>query len=257
MRSLTAAQLLDAWEGAAGRPPVERALALLAVACPEPVEQLAALPIGQRDALLFELREQTFGAQLSAVADCPNCGERLEFAFEMENIRQLPEAANQETVTEQGMAADSSTAGTGLELVADGCRVWFRLPGSADLLAVQRSDDPRRALIERCILQASDAAGSTTEITPASLSSAVIDALAQAMAGADPLADLHIEMACQRCGQSWNAPFDIAAYFWSEIETWAHRTLLEVHRLALAYGWSQTDILQLSAWRRQYYLQLI
>lgn len=241
MRPLTAAHLLDTWEGAAGRSPVERALALLAVACPdEPTERLASLPIGERDALLLDLRETIFGVELTSVANCPACGERLEFNFETSDIRQL---------------SSPHPGGAGLELESDGARVSFRLPNSSDLLAARRGGgDARQALVERCVLQAVGPAG---ELAPGQLAPALLDALAQAMAAADPLADIRLATSCHACGHAWNVPFDVAAYLWTEIETWAYRTLQEVHRLALAYGWSQADILQMSAWRRQYYLALL
>jgi hypothetical protein len=46
-------------------------------------------------------------------------------------------------------------------------------------------------------------------------------------------------------------------FFWSEISAEARRLLLEVHNLASAYGWSESDILSMSALRRRYYLEMI
>jgi hypothetical protein len=51
--------------------------------------------------------------------------------------------------------------------------------------------------------------------------------------------------------------FDIASYFWDEINAWANRILREVHILASRYGWSERDILALSPWRRQFYLDMV
>jgi len=51
--------------------------------------------------------------------------------------------------------------------------------------------------------------------------------------------------------------FDILTYLWSEIEDWAQRLLLEVHTLALAYGWSERDILAMSPRRRRLYLEMV
>jgi len=47
------------------------------------------------------------------------------------------------------------------------------------------------------------------------------------------------------------------AYLWNEIDAWAYRTLQEVHTLAKAYGWSEEEILRLSAWRRHFYISLV
>jgi hypothetical protein len=50
---------------------------------------------------------------------------------------------------------------------------------------------------------------------------------------------------------------DIASYLWSEIHAWAGRMLRDVHALAAAYGWREADILAMSPWRRQAYLEMI
>ena len=70
--------------------------------------------------------------------------------------------------------------------------------------------------------------------------------LEQVMAGmtaADPGADTVPALACPGCGHCWIAAFDIGAYFWSGLEAWAERTLIEIHALASAYGWGERDIL--------------
>jgi len=51
MHTLSASELLNVWEQGLTQPPVQRALTLLAVACPDtPPVALAELSIGQRDA---------------------------------------------------------------------------------------------------------------------------------------------------------------------------------------------------------------
>jgi hypothetical protein len=62
---------------------------------------------------------------------------------------------------------------------------------------------------------------------------------------------------CPLCSHSWQALFDIASFFWTEISAHARRLLREVDALARAYGWSEAEILGLSASRRQAYLELI
>ena len=62
---------------------------------------------------------------------------------------------------------------------------------------------------------------------------------------------------CPTCGNQWQLFFDIAAFLWLKIEMQARRLLREVHTLARAYGWREADILALSPWRRQAYLEMI
>jgi hypothetical protein len=84
-----------------------------------------------------------------------------------------------------------------------------------------------------------------------------MSAVAQKMSDADPQADVHTGLTCPECGHHWEAVFDIVSFFWEEIENWIRRTLREVHLLASAYNWRESDILALSPWRRQYYLQMV
>ncbi len=229
MRALSSAELLDVWERGAALPPVQRAVALLAAGCPEPPEALADWSVGRRDAGLLELRERTFGPRLAAVADCPGCGERLELAFDAEEIRAAPGAAEEEIAVAHG----------------DG-EVRVRLPTSRDLAAVADAEDGRRALLRRCLLAEAG-----------ELPDDLIETIEERMAEADPQARVLLDLSCPACSRRWQAPFDIDAYFWSELDAWARRTLREVHALASAYGWSEAEILGMSAPRRHLYLGMV
>ena len=85
----------------------------------------------------------------------------------------------------------------------------------------------------------------------------MIEAITQRMAAVDPQADIRLKVTCPACQHTWLASFDTVHFFWDEIDAWARRTLQEVHVLASAYGWSETDILKLSAWRRRAYIELV
>src|SRR3954452_10052066 len=88
MQSLSAHDLLRVSEAGSGRPPLDRAVALLGAACPELTrEELLQLSIGQRDARLLALRERTFGPKLGGFIECPSCSERLELEFTAAEIR--------------------------------------------------------------------------------------------------------------------------------------------------------------------------
>jgi uncharacterized protein (UPF0212 family) len=237
MRSLTAQELLDAWERGLGEPPVRRALALLAPACPEtPPEELARESVGRRDGRLLTLREWTFGPRLVSLAACPACGERLETAFDVADIRvEVPER------TEEPLSL--SVAGHDLR---------FRLPNSLDLAALVPGQDARRLLLGRCLLAAPGA-----EVDVEKLPEAVLQGVADRMAAADPQGDVQLALQCPACGHAWPAAFDIVSFFWAEVDAWARVLLHEIHTLASAYGWRETDILALTPWRRRSYLELI
>lgn len=239
MRPLSAAQLLEAWERGLSETRWRRALPMLAASSDTSTEGVATLSIGERDRRLLKLREWVFGPQLGSIADCANCGERLEWTLETQSL----------------LAA----AGAGFEgtFESDEYRVSFRLPNTLDLEAVAQSADTqvaRNVLLERCV---TSVLKDGVEVGPARLPETVTEALAQRMAEVDPQADMQMNLACPACGHSWQALFDIESYFWTELHSWAQRILSEVHMLACAYGWREKDILELSAWRREFYLGLV
>ena len=74
MQPLSAMTMLDVWERARTQTQSRRALALLYAACPDSsYEELAALPVGERDMRLLALREWAFGIQMRGLAGCPQC----------------------------------------------------------------------------------------------------------------------------------------------------------------------------------------
>ncbi len=242
MRALKEAELLANWERGLNQSPIQRALALLAVAYPETsLEALASLDLGQRDARLLTLREQMFGPSLSGLVACPACGERLELTFTVEDIRVMSDVPPDTTLT----------------LSHHNYEVRFRLPNSLDLIAAANSPDviaARRLLLRRCILSLqTEMTEMPVEPLPADLEAAIVEKMAQA----DPQADVQLALTCSACEHQWLALFDIALFFWNELNAWAYRLLYEIHRLATAYSWLEADILALSPWRRQFYLQQV
>jgi len=243
MRELSAPQLLEIWECGSAQTATERALTLLAAARPDlKSDALGRLSVGRRDRLLLSLRESTFGRRLAAVTNCPECREQLELAFDIEDVR-LPD-----TTTVPDETATVSIAEY---------EVRFRLPDSFDLMTAAATGDPnlaRDVLRKRCLLSARREA---QQIEIERLPAAVFDRVEQEMLKMDGQANIQLELECPACRQGWTAAFDILAFFWSELDAWAQRLLVEVHKLASAYGWSETDILGMSQVRRNLYLNIV
>jgi uncharacterized protein YbaR (Trm112 family) len=248
VRPLSAGELLDCWERGWQASPPQRALLLLAAAAPETgVEALARLPIGRRDALLLTLREGIFGPRLLSIVNCPACGERLEFSLDSQALR--------------GQRDD--LLDDRLSVMVSGYFVEFRLPNTLDVEAGREEHDLatfRHAMLERCLIRARrdvERKESQESLAVEQLPAAVLEAVTAAMEEADPLADICIDLTCPACSQHWPAIFDIADFFWREIDDWARRILRAVHTLAAAYGWSEREILSMSAWRRSIYLEMV
>jgi len=231
-----------------GIPPVEQGLLLLQAAYPEiPASHLLDLPIGQRDAILMRLREKTFESSLTGLAVCPNCGEKVEISFPLSQLY-----ANDGRYDDQPTLL-SDAQPQWIEVA--GFKLSFRLPNSSDLLRLPADRElARLTLLQTCVIEA-HRDGDLVNVTD--LSNEVVKALTRQMDEADPLASIHLPLSCLTCKYSWEVMFDILFFFWSEISAWAQRLLRESHILASAYGWREADILAMSAWRRQKYLELI
>ena len=242
MRTLSASAVLEVWERGVNQTPVERALEMLSAACPEtPREDLLALSMGRRDAALFSLQEQMFGPEMTGVAACPRCNERVELTVNAADVRAVSEKEVQSEVA----------------LSVAGYVVLVRPPASQDLIAAGEAHDAevRDMILQRCLISVRRDGASVVSADP--LPAEVVDAVMDGMARADPLADVQLSVCCPVCQHRWRAAFDIVSFLWSEIEAAASRLLFEIHRLASAYGWAEADILAMSATRRQFYLAMV
>jgi hypothetical protein len=241
-RSLSAYEILNVWDQGISQVSARRGVLLLAAVNPAvDLDELLKLSIGERDAILLDLRERIFGPNIWGQANCPACNEHIEVRFATTDIRFAPRAKP---------LGDLSTSAAGFSL-------RFRLPSSQDLLSVSGMQDKEAAyeqLLKRCIIEirSSDGENVQEQIPPE-----VVEAVVDGMEIADPQANIGIDLSCPSCGQKWLMIFDILSFLWSEIDAWAYRALREVHCLAAAYGWHEAEILSMSAKRRQIYLEMI
>jgi hypothetical protein len=229
MTSLSSSQILDLWERGSRRHSLDRALLLYNAAEPTALEQLAKAPIGRRDQALLRLHGVTFGALLSGYVDCPECGTRVEFSIHTDELRIDP---SDEAIEARGIAV--------------------RRPTSRDLAEVAQEPDPGRAayrLAQRCC---ADADGTLPE-----LSADEFAAVEEALAEADPAGDIVLDLTCAQCGSVCQPTFDPAGFLWQEIEGRARALMSDVHALAQAYGWTESEVLALGDARRAAYIEMV
>ncbi len=248
MHSLSAQGIIRIWETSQYQHPLDKALTILVVGKPEMNwDQLAKLPIGQRDQLLLDIREKTFGPTLSGFAECSKCKEPLEFTTSINELSNTQKSKNNKK-------EDS------WELVVDKMKLKFRLPNSIDIAkAVDKVDKnevkaAQHLIAQRCILE-TISNGKHVDVNK--LPEMVINKLAKLMARYDPQAEIIFDLQCIACGHIWQIIFDIVTFLWKEISTYAKLLLQEVHTLAFAYKWREEDILSMTNARRQYYLGLL
>jgi hypothetical protein len=230
-RTLSAAELLDVWERGADEGVVERAVRILSTAHDAPTIEVLRWPVGVRDAQLLRFRARKFGPTLDIVTECPHCSESAEAEVP---IGELLAGQEDSAVIHEARLDDGDIV------------VRFRPANSEDLLHAARIGDPA-ALIERCVERVDG------EPEPGAIEAL----LANALADADPLADLALDMICPSCGEAWTSPLDPPSFLWREIDAWARRTLSQIHTLASAYGWTEGEILALGPARRAAYLEML
>ncbi len=234
--------LLSAWEQGRAEPSsIVRSLALLdAKPFGDAPVPLADLSIGQRDALLLRLHEEVFGDSFFALALCEGCQERVEFSFRGSELPSSEPVQYSE-----------------LHVSRNRYEVKFRMPTSRDLLMMREGPDiaeQRAQLIERIVLSAEQ---SGDAIAARALPEEIVSAMEETMQTADARSEVSLRLRCESCGHEWSAWFDAGSFLWKKVDAWALRLLQEVHVLARAYGWSERDIINMTAWRRHAYLEML
>lgn len=221
-----------------------RALMLLAAAYPDSSRAaLAELQIGDRDRCLLALREQAFGRRLAGSGRCTACGSRVEFEVSVHDVT-VPRPQRDNQVGSQ-------------MFVSEDFEVSFHVPTTCDLSTIEhlRSFEDRiDKLLDRVVDKVS---WRGNEITTKELPKSVVDELEARLEEADPQGDVRLILICAVCGREWEELFDIASFLWAEVHAWAMRLIRQIHTLARAYGWRESEILALSARRRQSYLEML
>ena len=240
--------LLDTAEGTA---PSTRASALLARCLVETdAENVArSLTVGDREALLLQLRRLTLGETFDCVVSCPleSCGEPMELALRVGDLL-VPEYKDVRRAYELRL-----DAGDGRYVVS------FRLPTAADLdraaaLALTNPTQAARHLLKRCVVSVTcNQIATSVETLPPT----VCDAISSEMTQRDPQAEIELDLTCPTCGAAFSIVFDTAMFFLQELDQRAGRLMQEVHALASHYHWSERDILNMPRRRRTCYLELV
>ncbi|HEY2800171.1 MAG TPA: hypothetical protein VGI85_06230 [Chthoniobacterales bacterium] len=240
MQPLTPEKLLAVWEAGQPQHPLDRALTLLIAATPGASrDALADLSIGERDARLLQLRTLVLGSRAEGFAECPQCTERIEFPFDTGAFTPHPEGRSPAFAVNGLRSGEPPRPANGSS--------GLRPPTSRDLALVVAAEDEEQALrilLKRC--------GARSD-----LPNDAIEAASCALLEANPQAEITLDLECPGCAHRWELLFDIAEFFWTEISAQAQRLLREIDTLARAYGWTEREILGLSAQRRQTYLEFL
>lgn len=188
----------------------------------EPLE-----PVGRTTARLLALFEELGGPELEGTAECRGCGATAEFAVATADLAQAAPEAN----------AGWHTSG--------GTR-WRPVSYDDLVVAVQADDDAAAvdAVLARCLDGASVGPDERAR-------------LVEAMALADPLAEVDLDLTCPECAAPVRAVLDVVEFTWSRVVAQAQVLLLDIDALARAYSWSEAEILALPPVRRRRFVDLV
>jgi hypothetical protein len=240
---LSSADLLKLWETAYGSSRIVRAQKILYNALPKEEQDVVKWwCIGEGDAFLFRLYRSMFGIRLECMASCPACSAKLEMTLKVEDLL---------TKHGSGKSTYQITFGKPSKII------FFRLPNREDFLALPEAEPHetlKKLLVERCVLYVEHKG---KNVSPLSLSDQAIDAVSQAMSREDPQAEPVLNITCPECQHAWQTTFDIVDFLWQKINTEAKRLMAEIHTLAQAYGWTESEIMSLPEERRKLYIKLI
>jgi len=195
----------------------------------------ARLTASQRDRLLAAVYERTFGPRIDSTMRCRICGELFDLSFTIENLL---------------AALSASASSSSAELRPDGTfrlpnGVRFRLPTGEDEMAIAGLSpvDAESALLGRCLIEPENSVN--------------LEAVQKAMEEVAPILDLDLDAQCPECGGKQSVHFDVQYYLLRALEQERKQMAREVHRLAIAYGWSLNEILGLFRSQRRAFVELI
>ena len=286
MQRLSAEKILALWESGRPQHALDRALTILAAASPGATRAaLADLSIGERDARLLQLRAMVIGPRAEGFAECPRCQERVEFPLDT-----ALEGRARSRPSDVSAPCEIETNGTTIRFRLPTSR------DLAHVVTAPDASQALLSLLERCILSPNDTSSPDCHPEPRrrrgtsqtlsdhtkpdsdpigpearslgalrqpqddkarELPDETIEAISRAMLEADPQAEIILQLTCPACAHEWNLLFDIADFFWTELSVQAQRLLREIDTLARVYGWTEREILNLPAQRRQTYLELV
>jgi hypothetical protein len=234
--------IIECWEKSHNRHPLEAALIILNTVIPSKSKKdFAWMNIGNRNLFLFHIREKFFGKKINMLTSCPNCNAELESIF-----------------TFDATLLNEKTNNTELfEFSPEDYQITYRLPNSYDLASASKCNEvlsARGDILKNCIIKLSK----EDKIIPLSfLPEEIISKLSKEMSNKNPYAETLLDLNCRGCNHKWTIVFDIAAFILSEINFYAQNILRNVHALASAYHWNESEIINMSTYKRNWYINLI
>lgn len=165
---------------------------------------------------------------------CGGCGEAFDVLVDQGEL--LSSSVDSESPPEEGRVR------------VDSDEYLVRAPVGEDEEIAARAGDPLSALLDACARPLRSGGRPASRLSPTE--AALIE---DAVEGLLPAVPTEIATACPACGQAARIGCDP----YERVGCGDGRLVREVHALARAYHWSESEILGLPASRRRTYLQLV
>jgi hypothetical protein len=203
------------------------------------------MPVGMRIEALLSLASLSDGSPFvwrlrCDSADCADSEDENEFALTLDQILSV---AGEKRDLETATIAIGQAEATFRRPTAFDQMQWLEQRTATATEAMLRS-----ILVRPALEQLLDAVRDIESIT------ATLD---RAMESFDPVLDFHVDVVCSRCGAHKDVWPDLAGAALERLSAAQRKAIEDVHRLASRYHWSEAQVLDLPAWRRESYLELI
>ena len=234
--------IVEIWGKSYNQHYLESALTILYSVFPQKSKKdFARMDIGIRNFFLYQIREKLFGKNINFLISCPNCGEKLESEFELQNE----------------ISFDKNSEAELFEFLSEGYNIKYRLPNSFDLASASICKDvnsAREKILNCCI---NESYQGNDQIPPSKLPEEIILELSEEMSDKNPYSETLLNLTCQACKHTWTTVLDIALFLFKEIDFYAQNILRDIHLLASAYHWSEEEIINMNVNRKNWYINLI
>jgi hypothetical protein len=201
---------------------------------PVSAAQAWAWTVNRRLQGLLAVTVATRGGRWTSTAHCAQCDKPMDLPLDLRDFARDEDPSHVRCELDGGRLLEVAIA-TGADQLA-----WLQ--------AGVGEAGPQELL--RCLLARQGADAEAEALPPA-----WIDAVDAAMAQADPLTALELDTVCPECGAAMRIALDLERACLGLLAAQQPRLLDDVHRLALAYHWTEAEILALPASRRRQYLQ--
>lgn len=201
------------------------------------LEIVRHLTVGDRVALLLQLRRLSFGDRMECSITCPACRDEMSLSLSVGRLLQ----------------SKSGEARTEGEVNVGGFLLKIRPLVGADVEALEAdkaANNLAEALVRSCIVSADVP-------LPTQIPEEVVAGVSAKLEEMDPQADILLDLSCPSCGHRFGTPFLIDEFLMREVRSRVPQLEREVHWIAFNYHWSEDDILSLPTGKRAKYVDLI